>query len=176
MAATLRVLALTATVLAATCARRTPTPSPAPDAPVAPATPAPLAPPRELRVPVPAAITVARGLDTLTVSVNPSSLADTSVSVDPGMTLGIESHASVFPAGGAPSGEGRHGYASGTDFTSGTDTWNTRTEGLPLSGTKYVAEMTLVLFETDVLPQHHWDPHAGHYKALWTRTLRQAEE
>jgi hypothetical protein len=36
--------------------------------------------------------------------------------------------------------------------------------------------MHLVLFETDVPPQHEWDPHAGHYKALWTRTLRQAEE
>jgi hypothetical protein len=129
-----------------------------------------------VRVPVPAAIRVARGLDTLTVSVDAASLADTTVSVDPGMTLGIESHTSVFPAGGAPSGEGRHGLASGTDFTAGIDTWNTRTEGLPLSGTKYVAETTLVLFETDVPPQHHWDPHAGRYQPLWTRTIRQAEE
>jgi hypothetical protein len=36
--------------------------------------------------------------------------------------------------------------------------------------------MRLVLFETDVPSQHEWNPHSGRYKALWTRTLRQAEE
>ncbi|MGH7296881.1 MAG: hypothetical protein ACRELB_18220 [Polyangiaceae bacterium] len=167
MAAHLRVLALTIALLGAACSRQAPTPSPAPDGPASL---------RELRVAVPGAIRVARGLDTLSVSVDPASLADTTVSVDPGMTLGIESHTWVFPVGGAPAGEGRHGYASGADFTSGTDTWSTRAGGIPLSGTKYVAEMQLVLFETDVPAQHHWDPHAGRYKALWTRTLRQAEE
>jgi hypothetical protein len=41
---------------------------------------------------------------------------------------------------------------------------------------KYVAEVQLVLFETDVPPGHMWNPRAGHYHALWSRTLRQAEE
>jgi hypothetical protein len=45
---------------------------------------------------------------------------------------------------------------------------------------KYVAEVQLVLFETDVpagrQTSNMWAPHAGKYEVLWTRTLRQAEE
>lgn len=68
------------------------------------------------------------------------------------------------------------GLQSGAGFSLGIDTWSTRTDGLPVPGTKYLAEVRLVLFETDVPPQHEWDPHAGRYQALWTRTLQQAEE
>jgi hypothetical protein len=132
--------------------------------------------PFEQDVRVPAALLLSRGLDTLSVSIDPTSLGDTRVTVDPGMLLGVESDTTVFPVGHEPPAAGRKGYASGASFSLGTDTWNTRTDGIPVPGTRYVAEMTLVLFETDVRPQHEWDPHAGRFKALWTRTLRQAEE
>ncbi|HEX8795605.1 MAG TPA: hypothetical protein VF765_31865 [Polyangiaceae bacterium] len=125
---------------------------------------------------VPGALSLSRGLDTLSVSIDPASLADTQVTVDPGMTLGIESETMVFPVGRQPPETGRKAYTSGATFSLGTSTWNTRTDGIPVQGTRYVTEMRLVLFETDVPAQHEWDPHAGRYKALWTRTLRQAEE
>jgi hypothetical protein len=132
--------------------------------------------PRAQAVRVPAALSLSRGLDTLSVSIDPASLADTEVTVDPGMLLGVESDTMVFPVGQQPPEAGRRGYTSGTDFSLGTSTWSTRTDGIPVPGKRYVAEMRLVLFETDVPSQHEWDPHSGRYKALWTRTLRQAEE
>lgn len=132
--------------------------------------------PFEQSVRVPAALILSRGLDTLSVSIDPTSLADTRVTVDPGMLLGVESDTVVFPVGQQPTAAGRKGYASGASFSLGNGTWSTVADGIPQPGTRYVAEMHLVLFETDVAPQHDWDPHAGRFKALWTRTLRQAEE
>ena len=132
--------------------------------------------PHAQTVRVPGALSLSRGLDSLSVSIDPTSLAETQVTADPGMALGVESETVVFPVGQQPAATGRNGYASGASFSLGTLTWSSRTDGLPVPGTRYVAEMRLVLFETDVSPQHEWDPHAGRYKALWTRTLRQAEE
>jgi hypothetical protein len=129
-----------------------------------------------MNVRVPAALSIARALDTLSLSIDRSSLADTTVTVDPGMIVGVESETVVFPVGQPRPASGRHGFQSGADFTLGVDTWSASTDGLPVPGTKYVAEMRLVLFETDVPPQHEWDPHAGRFEALWTRTLQQAEE
>jgi len=132
--------------------------------------------PRAVSVRVPAALSLARGLDTLSVAIDPASLAATQVTADPGMTLGVETDVSVFAQGQPPPPPGRHGLSSGTDFDVGSSIWNTAQDGLPVPGTKYVAELRLVLFETDVPTGPHWDPHGRHYRALWTRTLRQAEE
>ena len=132
--------------------------------------------PHRESVRVPAALSLSRGLDTLTVSIDPASLAGTEVTVDPGMSLGVESDTAVFAAGQQPAPTGRKGYVSGASFSLGTTTWSRSADGIPVPGTRYVAEMRLVLFETDVPPQQAWNPHAGRFKALWTRTLRQAEE
>jgi hypothetical protein len=129
-----------------------------------------------MNVRVPAALSIARALDTLSVSVDPSSLADTTVTVDAGMVVGVESETVVFAIGQPRPASGRRGLQSGADFALGVDTWSASAEGLPTPGTKYVAEMRLVLFETNVPPQHEWDPHAGRFEVLWTRTLRQSEE
>ena len=158
-------VAFVALAAAAACARP-PSPSPGSDA----------AAPSVVSVRVPAALSLARALDSLSVAVDPGSLAVTQVTVNPGMTLGVETHVAVFAQGQPPPQPARHGLTSGTDFALGTSIWNTAQDGLPVPGTKYVAEMQLELFETDVPPGHSWDPHAGRYKALWTRTLRQAEE
>lgn len=125
---------------------------------------------------VPAALRIARALDALSVSIDPASLALTQVSADAGMVIGVETDVFVFAEGHPRPTVGRHGLGSSADFDVGADTWNTKQDGIPVPGTKYVVEMQLVLFETDVPPAHAWDPHAGKYKALWTRTLRQAEE
>ena len=54
--------------------------------------------------------------------------------------------------------------------------WNATPDGIPAQGTRYVGEMRIVLFQTDVPPGRGWNPHAGRFEALWTQTLRQAEE
>jgi hypothetical protein len=140
----------------------------------------------ELPVRVPAALRIARALDSLSVGIDPASLALTQVPVDRGMTIGVERDVFVFPEGQARPAEGRRGVGSGPSFDAATDTWTTTDSGIPVPGTKYVAEVELVLFETDVRPGQtqtrqtgqtgSWDPRAGRYKALWSRTLRQAEE
>jgi len=161
-----RRLVLAGILVLSACSRQTPTATREVDA----------SGPRLQSVRVPAALSLSRGLDTLSVSIDPASLADMDVTVDPGMILGVESDTVVFALGQQPPANGRKGYASGTDFSLGTSTWSTRADGIPAPGTRYVAEMTLVLFETDVPAQHDWDPHSGRYRALWKRTLRQAEE
>lgn len=125
---------------------------------------------------VPAALALARALDTLTIAVDPASLATTQVTADPGMALGVESDVVVYPQGEERLARGRHRLSSGADFGGDLETWSTAKDGLPAPGVKYVAEAALVLFETDVPPGPAWDPHAGRFKALFTRTLRQAEE
>jgi hypothetical protein len=138
---------------------------------------------------VPAALTLSRAIDTLSVAVDPASLAEVDVTVVPGRVVGVESDVVVFAQGEprprcAATGEterpspecGRHGVSASTDFDVGTATWSTTRDGLPLPDVKYVAEMRLVLFATDVPPGHEWDPHAGRYEVLWTRILQQAEE
>jgi len=132
--------------------------------------------PPQLTVRVPAALTLARALHTLTIEVDPASLAATQVAVDPGMFLGVEREVTVFAQGQVRPAPSRFGFSWGTDFDLGTDTWTTAQDRIPEPGVKYVAEMQLVLFETDVPPGDLHDPHAGKYKVLWTRTLQQAEE
>jgi hypothetical protein len=125
---------------------------------------------------VPAGLRIARAIDSLSVSIDPGSLGETEVTADPGTIIGIETECFAFALGQARPALGRRGFTSGSDFDVGIVTWSTKQDGIPQTGTKYVAEMLLVLFETDVPPGRTWDPHAGSYKALWTRTLRQAEE
>ncbi|MEO8878417.1 MAG: hypothetical protein ABI461_22695, partial [Polyangiaceae bacterium] len=82
----------------------------------------------------------------------------------------------VFLPGVARAASERHGMTSGPDIDVGTSTWSLMQDDIPELDRRYVVEMTLVLFETDVARGHHWDPHAGHFKPLLTRTIRQAEE
>jgi hypothetical protein len=129
-----------------------------------------------ITVRVPAALMLARGLDTLTVSVDPASLAPVELNAEPGMTLGVATDVVVFVQGQAAPDHGRRGLSSGVGFAQDTDTWSAAQDGLPVPGRKYEAEMRLTLFETDVPPGSHWNPEAGRYEVLWARTLRQAEE
>ena len=130
----------------------------------------------ELSVKVPGALMIARGLDSVSVSIDPASLASTIVRVAPGMTVGVETECAVFPIGQPRPSLSRHGLASGADFDVGTSTWNATPDGIPVQGAKYIAEMKIVLFQTDVPPGRAWNPRAGRFEALWSQTLRQAEE
>jgi hypothetical protein len=131
---------------------------------------------RALAVRVPAALRIARAIDALSVTTDSASLAFTQVTADVGMVIGVEREVFVFPEGQPCPALGRRGIVPSIDFAGSTDTWTTKQDGIPVSGTQYVVEVRFVLFETDVPPADGWDPHIGNYKALWSRTLRQAEE
>jgi hypothetical protein len=125
---------------------------------------------------VPAALSVARALDTLSVAIDPASLGLMQVTAHAGTVIGIETDVFVFLQGqGRPVLE-RRGARSSANFDMGSTTWNTDRDGVPEPGAKYAVEMQLVLFETDVPATPEWNPRAGNFKTLWTRTLRQAEE
>jgi len=130
----------------------------------------------QIAVRVPAALSIARAIDALSVAVDPASLALTQVTADAGMFIGMEREVFVFPEGQARPALGGRGLTQNTDFTASTDTWNAKEDGLPVPGIQYAVEMHFALFETDVPYSNGWNPHAGNYKALWSRTLRQAEE
>jgi hypothetical protein len=132
--------------------------------------------PRELALRVPAALMIARAIDSLSVSVDPATLASTQVAADVGMVIGVEREVFVFPKGQARPASGRSNVAPSADFTVSTDTWTPMHDGIPVLGTRYAVEGRFVLFETDVAVANGWNPHAGNYKALWSRTFQQAEE
>jgi hypothetical protein len=65
----------------------------------------------------------------------------------------------------------------GPEFNLGTSLLHTRPDGIPLPGKKYIVEVDLAVFETDVPPQHAWQPQGSkNYKVLWQRTLKQTVE
>jgi hypothetical protein len=129
-----------------------------------------------VQIRVPAALRLERSLTNLTVGFDSAARAPVVVALDSGMILGVETMTFVFTASGTRPAAGRRGLSSGADFDGATSTWSIGTDGIPRPGSRYVAEVEVTVFETDVTPGHHWEPHAGRYKALWTRTLRQAEE
>lgn len=131
---------------------------------------------RGLVVRVPGALRIARGIDTLSVGVDLESCARTRVKADSGMALGIEVTTRLFIKGATRVLSERHAVVPGSDLTALGVSWNTRRDGIPEPGKSYLAEMRFVLFETNVRPGPHWNPHSGRFKALLTRTIRQAEE
>lgn len=133
---------------------------------------------RQVTVRVPGALLIARGLDTLSVRIDPAAEGETTVRVDAGMVLGVESETRVFERGRpGEASPARHVDTPGAALDAAGATWTTRQDGLPEPGKEYAAEMKLVLFETDVPPAPAWDPRAGgHFHVLLERTLRQAEE
>jgi hypothetical protein len=132
---------------------------------------------------VPAGLRIARSLDTLTVTLDPATLATTTVVVDAGMIAGIEARTSVRPLGRDPAPRTpaaapvRHAIAAGTSFEGVVATWTTTPDGIPVPGTRYAVTMELALFETDVPPGGASSPPAeSGRRLLWSRTLEQAEE
>jgi len=130
----------------------------------------------QLSLRVPAALMIERAMDTLSVAIDPATLGLTQVAADAGMVLGVETQTRVFPKGRQQDALERRAVARGADLAAGATTWIAKKDGIPEPGTEYVVEMRIVLFETDVPASNAWDPHAGNFKSLWTRTLRQAEE
>jgi hypothetical protein len=132
-----------------------------------------------IRVPlvihVPTKLKIERASDTLSVEIDKSSLEATNLMVGTNMMTGVENKIYVYPDGESRPANGGYGLG-GTDFNLGTMIWRTKQEGIPLPGKKYVVELELIVFETDIPPQHLWSPHGKNYKVLWQRTLKQIVE
>jgi hypothetical protein len=120
---------------------------------------------------------VKRTVDTLEIKVDKTTLEPIVISVGSKMETGIECELYVYPVEGTrPSEAGSYGMCSGTEFNLGTSFINRSLGGIPKRGEKYIVEMELAIFETDIPSQHMWMPHSQNYRVLWRRTLKQIVE
>jgi hypothetical protein len=131
----------------------------------------------EVIVGVPTRLKVKRTADTLSITVDRDSLEMTSIMMGSNMVTGVRSELFVYSEGEARPTQGRrYGLSGGVDFNLGASILNTRQEDIPMPGTKYVIEMDLAIFETDIPPQHMWSPQSKNYRMLWERTLKEPVE
>jgi hypothetical protein len=131
-----------------------------------------------ISVRVPTRLKVGRTTDTLSVTIDTNSFEYTNLMVGTNMVTGVRSEWYVYPVGEAKPANGGVGFSDLLDFNSGSmvNYWHTEPDGIPLPGKKYVVEIDLAAFETDVPPQHMWRPYGKNYKVLWRRTLKQTVE
>jgi hypothetical protein len=171
------LLVCLAAAAACGCASRPVSPPP-PDHPVAvipPAAAGDVPAARGTVIQVPTTLAVTRGPDTISVSVDRDAMETTRIPLTPGLFAGVRSELFVYHKGAARSDPAlRSGLSSGLDFNLGTSIFNAGQDGLPIRGRRYVVEMDVEVFETDVPPGHMWSPEGGsrRYRVLWQRTLR----
>jgi hypothetical protein len=122
---------------------------------------------------VPTRLKIERTADTLSVEIDTNGFESTNLIVGANMVTGVESRLFVYPEGESRPANGGLGLSGGLDFNLGVSHWHTQQDRIPLPGKNYVVEMELTAFETDIPPQHDWDPHGKNYRVLWQRTLKQ---
>jgi hypothetical protein len=130
-----------------------------------------------LSVHVPSRLKIVRTTDELYVVIDRDSLESTNLTADTNMVTGVEYKIYAYPEGETrPANPGQYGIG-GIDFNLGNPIWSTHGRPPLKLGKRYLVELELSLFETDLPPQHMWDPHEGKaYKLLWQRTLKQTVE
>jgi HEAT repeat protein len=133
-----------------------------------------------LLVHVPTKLKIERTTDMLSVGIENQSSLETTNLIGTNMVTGVKSELYVYPVGEArpaPANDrGYGGLASGLDFNLGTHILHTKPDGIPLPGIKYVVEVELTVFETDIPGGHFWQPYSKNYRVLWQRTLKQLVE
>lgn len=114
---------------------------------------------RTLRVPT--KLIVRRTHERIEVSADMKSLQSIDLKVGDKMVTGFKYHGSIVSSGRTNEwGHGLGGPDIGTHYLP------------PHPNEKYVIEVSVTVFETDIPPQHMWSPESGKYKELWTRTLK----
>lgn len=126
-----------------------------------------------LQVSVPTHLRIERTPDAVTVTIDRQTLESARLTVDEKMVTGVGSELRVYRANESrPATPNRLGVTEGTDFILGTDVLNANDRDFPVPQQKYIIEMVLTIFETDIPPRHQWQPSDGkQYKVLWHRTL-----
>ena len=125
---------------------------------------------------VPTKLKIERMSDMLSETIDTNSFESTNLIVGTNMVTGVEGKIYVYPEGESRPANGGDSLSSGLDFNLGLRYWHTKQDGIPVPGKKYVVEIDLAIFETDIPPQHHWEPYGKNYRVLWRRTLKQTVE
>ena len=127
---------------------------------------------------VPARLKIARTEDTFSVTIDSDSFESTNLLVGTNMITGVQSELLVYPVGEPrPTNRDRMAESGGLVFNMGTAYWHAKPDGIPQAGKRYIVEMNLAAFETDIPPQHLWSPQSSkNYKVIWQRILKQTVE
>jgi hypothetical protein len=126
---------------------------------------------------------VTRTDTTLSIEFDIASLQEVPVTAGKNMVMGIKDELRVYALGSPrPDRAGRFGLSSSVDLCtakqrarggSSADILNRNQGGIPVAGRKYIVEMDVTVFETDIPSQHMWRPQdSTKYKELWSRTLK----
>ena len=138
----------------------------------------------EIEIAVPARLRVERTPERLSIAFDKTSVQTVSLTTDRNLKLGKKYELRVYgESDPRPVNAGRIGYASipqPVDLTSpgylnGTTFLNLTQDNIPATGKRYRIEKTIYIFETDVPPQHMWNPASSRYRVLWTRTLNEVQ-
>jgi hypothetical protein len=125
---------------------------------------------------VPTKLKIGRAADVLSVEIDTNSFEYTNLGIGTNMVTGVENIIYVYREGESRPAIGGYGLG-GIDFNLGTSIWHIKADRVPInpmSTQKYVVEMDLIVFETDIPSQHMWRPQESEkYKMLWQRTLKQ---
>jgi hypothetical protein len=126
---------------------------------------------------VPTKLQIERTADMLSVTIDTNGFESTNLMVGTNMVIGVQSESYIYPVREPRPAEWLNSGLGGADFNLGTSFWHTKQDGIPLPGKKYVVEVELSVFETDIPPQHMWSPQGSkNFKILWRRTLKQTVE
>lgn len=110
----------------------------------------------------------------LAVAADTNSFISTNLTVGTNMAIGTQYEWVIYPVGAPRPAHGDRGLAGSFRFVISPTPWPVATDQTSPPGKKYVVELALTAFETDIPPQHMWRPDAGsHYRVLWQRTLKQ---
>jgi hypothetical protein len=128
----------------------------------------------QISIRVPTKLKIERTTDTLSVAIDKNSFESTNLMVGTNMVTGFRAECYVFPIGESrPTNRSRMVQGGVLDFNSFTCVCQPKLDGIPLAGKKYIVEIDLAIFETDIPSQHMWMPESKKYKVIWQRTLKQ---
>jgi hypothetical protein len=128
---------------------------------------------------MPTRLIVRRTQSQLSDSFDLALLRKVRIKVDRNMFIGLKDEVRIYPMDGRrPQSPGRVGYGSIDEqdsepaFLKSTGVWDRVRDGVPSAGERYTVEHDITIFETDVPPEHLWQPKAGRYRVLWNRKMK----
>jgi hypothetical protein len=133
----------------------------------------------QIEVSVPARLSVQRTSTRLSVAYDLASVRNVKITLGKNMTLGIRDELRVYVKGDARPLQPRsvtigsiNEQESNPNFLKSTEVLDSVQGGIPAPGKQYVIEDDISLFETDIPPEHMWQPqNSRDFKILWEKKL-----
>jgi hypothetical protein len=138
----------------------------------------------QVEVSMPTRLSVQRAAGRLSISYDLAALRNMKITVGKKMTIGVKDELRVYLKGDARPSRYRSVLEgsmnenapavplSDADLLKSTETLTSVHDGIPAAGKRYIVEHDIILFETDIPPQHMWRPEKSRaFKVLWEKKL-----